>query len=1475
MSRTDPLIRNSCLSLADIVRTVGLLDPQDDETTQRVYALLGARALPRSAPRRVNIHPPIEEPAPTGPNQPVRPESVQLPAHHTEAARPSVEGPCVRPLRLADEPALDVPPSSSAVGPAEALLSPPEPGFRLFEDTPDHASEPPRSLLHPRTARNTLRSLCSVLRSSAEVDVESLARRASRALPPPVTLPHRLLWRPARTVVVAADGSDRMSFFAGDCQALVRELRHFTNSDIVEAPWTSLNELLNPDAESGARESGLFPAHSLTAGSKLLLLSDLGFGTWARKRAWHLPTADQLLQLARSIGSRNSTVAALLPVPTTRWQRAIPAAIAGLHWSRTAQPGEALRSVHRSLESPRKQLEKASVPRQTGGSRLALGCLFCARVTPARLRALRHALFPRGTPEWEAEAWYGPHMIRSNSGYAFVNHRSLDAERHQAISWTVLVQLLRLHSPNTLRRWPVLDPAARATSGGETSPSGTPEIVPANWTEAREALELALQDDGLFELLSTGPLAGWRDEMDSLRRGEGVVIAEQARQVIQRFPFQNGLDKFEEDLLWQHYEDRLEGHSAGTRTTLAKLYSVLTDRIYADQYPSAVEWLRFRFASLPRTVLAGPEARRLAALAGQMFRLPDPVPPASEPVSGESPSPDRSRARRLRRRDVFLTQPSNGEWRLSLERPLDPNPVYRFRAPDLAPVNLTVKAADGRAAVVELNPGQPWRAVSAGPLTVTTFAGEVYTLGDAPSLEASDPQFWLTHAEAARDAADWTAVRRWAHKAAEAALVRVGPRSLVFFAAAMLEGQASAISEECVDAALDHIALAAAAHPAATRPATLRRLRAALVHMALLAIDSRLTGAIAVADAAIGSVAGTLRDCPAVDAYLIRIRAATVRLRLRRMEAIAARHAVAELAHGYGRLKARATRSRLARLACADGLSALLSYGVRTLRPRTSTAILKALESLDSPSQAEVHSFAAEAAANYASFYESAAVAISRCEEAINHAASRGRFDRIVDLYANYCRILFNTSREGQAALLAREMLAETAVRRSRYRHADILGEIAYQMRFGGGGLEFGFAAATVATTPREEERYQYLSHSINSDAWLRRAAEARGATVEAVVREFVAEARVGGEWRAELRALYELLRAIPVEADVKNSRIDPDGPEERTLELALRAGPTLDAENGFSHIAQHDSPRAVAGLKLPRPGPVDLLRSGIEIAEALQVHGSVVNDLRQIADYHLLAGQPELAVARIDDALRYAEDKKEIERWVVRARATRAEALRRLNRLADATAEAMAALALVETANARLPGNEARVVLAEIRVDLGDWVGALAWLQQVIEIALGAPVAEFPDSAMTLIVDILDGSALKRLETAIAEGKAGITAGTGSAPAPPSARTRLAWERGLKWHRQNQWRASVPQAAILLRRFFTEDGRKADEYPMPFNDYWYYGTQAVKGGAAAEAIWFYEAAIARANTEQVSPGQLKVVQDALNRLIGGAPDPQ
>jgi len=178
---------------------------------------------------------------------------------------------------------------------------------------------------------------------------------------------------------------------------------------------------------------------------------------------------------------------------------------------------------------------------------------------------------------------------------------------------------------------------------------------------------------------------------------------------------------------------------------------------------------------------------------------------------------------------------------------------------------------------------------------------------------------------------------------------------------------------------------------------------------------------------------------------------------------------------------------------------------------------------------------------------------------------------------------------------------------------------------------------------------------------WLRRAAEARGATVEAVVREFVAEARVGGEWRAELRALYELLRAIPVEADVKNSRIDPDGPEERTLELALRAGPTLDAENGFSHIAQHDSPRAVAGLKLPRPGPVDLLRSGIEIAEALQVHGSVVNDLRQIADYHLLAGQPELAVARIDDALRYAEDKKEIERWVVRARATRAEALRRV----------------------------------------------------------------------------------------------------------------------------------------------------------------------------------------------------------------------
>ena len=1478
-SKSNP-VRSKCCSIGDVVRAISLLEiePGDFVTRSRIYAALGARVAP-SAP----IAPPDSEPsltahapAETDPTtQPQRPAAQKNKADE-EFGVPQTTTPVMgglelsryTPQRMGDIPAWDVPPLEHAVLEPPEVPKIPDQRERLFPDPGPPPLVRRRPLLDPRHARNTLRELCSVHEITLQVDTDRLIHAASLGLPPPPRLPRRSVWRPARTIFIAADVTDRMAVFLADARDVARQLRRATNSAIREAPWTLLTEL----AASGSERRNCGDPRIWREGVKVLLLSDLGFGTWARDFEWRLPSQPQLGQLASWARRFDTSLAALLPVTASRWRGSIPGALAGLCWSKLTTPGLARRAVRQAAHKARARMAPATIPDAAGGLRLARACLFCSRVTPSRLRALREIMLPHSTPEWEAEAWHSRYMIRSSSGFAFVDHASLDTERPKVIEWTLLVEVLRRFSRGTLQTWTDID---RPVAGQQTKlPADGGEIVPADWNRARKALQMALRDESVLALLTSHELSMWTEELTALRDGQGCVIAEQAREIAAGLPLDHVLDNFEEQLLWDGYLDHLSGGLNRVGSTLARVSAALTDHLHVDEYAQAAQWVRTRLHKLPLPMRVLPEAAVLAALVDPQVLLPEPVPSdfRKQPAAGIRLNP-------LWRRDVYVIR-RPGEWNVTLDpfSSLDlqgPMP-YRLRVPGSDQIHLAISGPDAETESVTLGDGEVLT-FRADALKVTTPHGEAFALGGPAQDQASDFFFWIGHALRARTQADWTAVRRWANRAASAA----PSQRMAFFGAAILEGTASSICEEGVDAALRNVEEAVNSlttiGTGSSLKSSLRLLRATRIRVALLTVDSRLRESVQVASEAISAV---LRENLAVEANLVRIWAKLVRIHLRAFEGYAARSAAIKMLHGIRRLKSRVGRSRLARLACAEGLSAMIGYCIDTARPKMLAVIQKALGTLPLSADSETRLLVGSGLAEHAAWYRESEEAIRRYQYALQLAEAGGRADLMVAMSPGYCRTLYNNAQVDKARQIAFDIVNTTMARRSLGLNARVLGEIAYQLRFYRDGRELEWAEAAARTVPPEDRQWHARLSSISS-WWLQIASQVSGKEVAQLLEEFRIEANQGGVPAVELMMLHDLLNCQPVDVapltDPKKSFERPDQWEQRAFDLARRSGNTLNAENGFSSVAQHDSPKDILGRTTGRPPAPALYGFGIAIVENLQVHGSVLLGHDKIAEHYLLAKRPDAALAETDTALRYATALRRAEGRVCTeegyVRATRADALREMGHFHEASNEARATLKFAEGLAHPNITKEALLVLSRVEADQGRWGEALDWLGRISEIALQGSFM-LPGGAFDLGIDLIDGRALGRLEAKLAASNPGPGALSHN---EGKGRTQRAREIGRKLRekadREKKWKASVPRAGAWLCVALAKG--HTDRYPedVPFNDYWFYGEKLENAGANEESLWFYRGALLRSKVERgISPGVVRKIEDAIRRITVGLP---
>ena len=1479
-------------SIADIVRAMAALRDADDNRWDRAYALFGVRLAPlrleTASPAGSKPTKPVEtfspdDPTDTGPHRPG-----EVPHHQEPAAQEQelqefpfadYDASADMPQRLGDQPAIDIPAEGGETGPAELVLPETEQRERLFETLPDAGEPRLVPLLDPRRSNNILREMCSVPQRSNTVDVMRLLSLASRARPMLSRLPYKTVRRPARRIAVAYDATDRMATFLDDAEAVKGQIKRTTNAQVIDLPCEIIEDLTDSErADSRPR---------LQHGMHVLLLSDLGYGGWARQREWRLPTPRRLRHLAEEIGQRGITMSALIPVPSATWEASLQARIAGLSWDRTSTLAAARQAMERSRQSDasqfggklrrpyqpaagrsqdriaRRPLEGGPVEPLADADRVALTAIFCSRITPRRLRALRMAMLPRAAPEAEAQAWHSAHFIRYPSQIALVDHRSLDAIRNRAISWTRLVWSLKRFEPRAFLIWPDL-----ASRPDETAGTGF-VIRPRHWPRARRALAQALAVPELARRLAMVH-PEWRPELDALLNGRGCVILEQARDHARAYVPTHVMEPFEDDLLWDAYLDSLLGSRQRVARKLARLEQSLTNILYKDEYRVGLDWTQHRLPHQPVVVQRNSQAQRLAMLAKEILGSDIGLPPADrDDVADtlEAGGGIELSESRQEQRDLYIWSPSTDVWRFQLEygpgaqSPGAPLPI-RIRVPALERTTL-VLSGDGRSEELEVTREHGHQLSWAGPLTISTYQGASYPITGPRVSNSADAAFWLRHARSARLAGDWIAATRWARNAA---------RDTSRLAAVFHLAKASAISEEHVDDALtriDEVANLAQDE----RPSGLlwRSVLAAFSRMALLEVDSRLEEAVAAGRAALNLLAGN--PSIAASAYRLRIGAAIVRFLQHRMQLRDALPVVRSMVRDLRHL-GRHRRFRLVRQASAESLSVLVNAAIEAAKPRLAGKMVEEALTLPWPGDQEVEITACLTAACHASLYAPAARAVALYGQALDIARRSGRFDVFLEAATDYCRILYNSARIPKAANIVAEIVDRSMARRSARRGSLALSERAYQMRFKHGGIEMFDARAAVSTTPAEERRL-LCRNLTTSQRWLMEEARKRGDSPEGLTRTAADAAGKGGQLFSELLFLDDMFHFVYIDRENgKRGLGPPPTPQEsRFLYLANATGDNLGAANAFAAMARIEFPRWTGQWRMEeRTDPNPLYERAIAICDKIEVIASVLIFRTRWAEELVAAGETDHALAVIEAAIRYGEGRKNVDLHFGMARATRGEILRVLGRVEEAKEE------LHETAEAALkagavqPLIEARTHLARIFADDGDWAAALEHLE-FIDRTISSPMLPAYETPQTpnyglLIADLVDGRALQRLEETIARQQELENPETPEDKAAPGARARHFRLRGRrereKANRRAVWQTFTSRAGVLLRRSMTQGGSSLPAADIPFNDFWYWG-QALVNAGSSQAIWFLERALERPDTdEKVSPRSRGVVEGLL-----------
>ena len=215
-------------------------------------------------------------------------------------------------------------------------------------------------------------------RSTSEIDVEALVRRWSQGRHVR-RVPRRVRRSWPRRVVLLVDHSRRLTPFFADQERVKRQLARLLSASALEVHTL-------PDGPPGSRRCAGGPLE-LADACPVLALTDLGFcsGDADDIEAWH-----GYAVWLRAAGFR---LAALLPVPSYRWQPAVARAWGAIPWERESTFDEE-RNDHADDSRARRLLQLVSP---------------AVRVEPGLLRAIRLLLGSEhadvGT---ELDAWNHP-----------------------------------------------------------------------------------------------------------------------------------------------------------------------------------------------------------------------------------------------------------------------------------------------------------------------------------------------------------------------------------------------------------------------------------------------------------------------------------------------------------------------------------------------------------------------------------------------------------------------------------------------------------------------------------------------------------------------------------------------------------------------------------------------------------------------------------------------------------------------------------------------------------------------------------------------------------------------------------------------------------------------------------------------------------------------------------------------------------
>jgi hypothetical protein len=403
-------------SIADIVKTIERLRPNDDKLREEIAALFGfTREI---IPDRPRFHQTTErQPVSETPYHPPTSE-ISEPQRKIEdkPAPPPVSEDIPEPEKdEADEPT--VIPSELVLLEEESLPANPPKG--ILEIEPIEKDPPVQSFtphLMPLFPDRLIRGIISdSLSSEAEtnlVDAQGVIEILAKGQPLE-RIPY--LKHPAicRTIQVLVDVSDSMLFFNRDQEHLIEKIQKLI-------PKSSLEILRFENCPSrGIFDDADIEKHDYSlppAGSLVLILSDLGIGQphIAANRAG----AKEWLNFIRRIRSGGSDALAYVPYKPKRWPKSLSKSLSMIQWDSPQSSGtysaKPLLNLSAGIETIREL--KFVTPHAL---ELATAVSMAARIEPELIRYVRLLLLPHIGAGSEADLWFSP-LVRSRSYLAML-----------------------------------------------------------------------------------------------------------------------------------------------------------------------------------------------------------------------------------------------------------------------------------------------------------------------------------------------------------------------------------------------------------------------------------------------------------------------------------------------------------------------------------------------------------------------------------------------------------------------------------------------------------------------------------------------------------------------------------------------------------------------------------------------------------------------------------------------------------------------------------------------------------------------------------------------------------------------------------------------------------------------------------------------------------------------------------------------